>query len=199
MLLPGRDPDYVTEMRNHILASAWVTEVALREPGTAGLDENEIRSVSALMIKETAPETIYAPGWGGRTLPGDYRKIPIRVRSNPLRVFPYHLEIPQLMKEFFIWRDDADARRLLHPLLLACHSYIYFVFIHPFLDGNGTLGRTLMQDYMIRHGYPPVVMQNLDREAYVAMISDCQDGKPDDFVESVLLTQRDMVRTFHHS
>ena len=65
-LLPGRDLNQVAEMRNHILASSWVTEVATRKPGTAGLSENEIRSLGALMIKDTAAEAAYASSWGGR-------------------------------------------------------------------------------------------------------------------------------------
>ncbi|KAK2753286.1 hypothetical protein FQN55_003415 [Onygenales sp. PD_40] len=53
-----------------------------------------------------------------------------------------------------------------------------------------------MQDYMIRQGYIPVVMQDLEREEYLAMISDAADGKPEAFVDRVLSTQLDMMRTF---
>lgn len=45
-----------------------------------------------------------------------------------------------------------------------------------------------MQDYMIRQGYLPLVTQNLEREDYICMIKDAQDGKPDDLVDRVITT-----------
>ncbi|KAK2780762.1 hypothetical protein FQN52_002074 [Onygenales sp. PD_12] len=195
-LLPEQDSSQVAEIRNHIIATQWVAEVAPMRPGTAGLSEREVCDLLALLIKDTVSEQLYASGWGGRSLPGSYRKLPIGVRSNPLRIFPYPQEVPTLMREFYAWRDNAHNQQLLHPLLLACHLTVYFVFLHPFLDRNGRVSRTLMQDYMIRQGYIPVVIQDLEREEYVAMISDAQDGKPEAFVDRVLSTQLDMMRTF---
>jgi prophage maintenance system killer protein len=195
-LLPRRDSSEVAELRNHIIASRWVAETAAQQPGTAGLSEVELCSLAALMVKDTASEALYNSGWGGRSNPGDYRKVPIQVKSNPLRIFPYHVEVPSLMKQFISWRDNAHNQKLLHPLLLACQSFIYFEFIHPFVDGNGRVGRTLMHDYMVRQGYVPVVMLSLEREDYLQMVSDAQDGKPEGFVERVLSTQLDMLRTF---
>ena len=46
-----------------------------------------------------------------------------------------------------------------------------------------------MHDYMVRQGYLPVVMQNLEREDYLQMVSNSQDGKPEEFVDQVLDTQ----------
>jgi Fic family protein len=92
------------------------------------------------------------------------------VKSNRLRVFPCNLEIPALMKQFIRWRDEIHSKNALHPLILACHSFIYFKSIHPFVDGNGRVGRTLMQDYMIRQGYIPVIYENLDRGGYIQTV-----------------------------
>jgi len=100
------------------------------------------------------------------------------------------------MKRFISWHSNAHNQKLLHPLLLACQSFIYFQFIHPFIDGNGRVGRTYMHDYVVRQGYLPIVIQTLEREDYLKMVSDAQDGKPKSFVEQVLSTQLDMMRTF---
>jgi hypothetical protein len=59
---------------------------------------------------------------------------------------------------------------------------------------TGRAGRTFMHDYMVRQGYLPVVLQNLDRKDYIQMISDSQDGKPEEFMEQVLFTQLEMMR-----
>ena len=43
-----------------------------------------------------------------------------------------------------------------------------------------------MHDYMVRQGFLPIVMITLDRQEYLQMISDAQDGKPANFVLRVL-------------
>lgn len=165
-LLPHQDSSQLAEMQNHIIASYWVSEAVLVNPGTSGLSEDD-------------------------------RKVPIGVRSNPLCIFSYPVEVLTLMKEFFTWRDIAHNRKLLHPLILACQIAAYFFFIHPFPDGNGRVGRTSMQDYLIRQRYCPVAMQDLRPEEYVQMISDAQDGQSGALVARVLLTHLNMMRTFY--
>ncbi|KAN0072149.1 fic/DOC family protein [Elaphomyces granulatus] len=187
-LLPTGDQSAVAEMRNHVVASQWIADTASRFPKTAGISEDELRSLAAFLHRDTASEILYTHGWGKRINPGDYRQAPIGVRSNPLRIFPYHMEILTLMKEFFDWHKAAHHQKSLHPLLLACHSTIYFLSIHPFVDGNGRAGRTFMHDYMVRQGYFPVVMQNLEREDYLRIVSNSQDRNSEEFVDRVLDT-----------
>jgi hypothetical protein len=50
-----------------------------------------------------------------------------------------------------------------------------------------------MADYLIRQGYLPVVFRELEREYYLKMVSDAQDGKPDELCEAVALTQAEML------
>jgi Fic family protein len=194
-LCPHADASQLAELRNHIIASHWVTEAALRNPGTAGIAEDEIRCLSAVLLKDTRSEVIYKHAWGKRVLLGDYRSTPIGVKSNPLRIFPYHDEVPACMRRFTQWRDKVTRERRLHPLIAACQMTAYFLHIHPFLDGNGRVSRLLMQDYMVRHGYVPVVIQGLDRRRYIDMISRAQDGKPDDFVTTILRTELEELKT----
>ena len=194
-LFPNADANQVMELRNQVVASQWVTQTALRKAGTAGLTEDELKHLLTITIKETNSEDIYRKGWGKRVAPGGYRQTPIRIRSNPLRIFPYHIEVPALMQRFFQWRDKA-IKRGMHPLILACQALVYFVHIHPFPDGNGRVSRLMMQDYMIRHGYIPVTLQGIDREDYIRMIRNAQDGDPGEFVEKIVLTQLDAMITF---
>lgn len=195
-LLPHADASQVAELRNHIVASHWVTETALHNPNTAGLSEAEIQCLSAVLLKDTISEQLYKHGWGGRIPLGAYRPAPIQVKSNPLRIFPYHLEVPACMRRFIQWRDEATQEKRLHPLIIASQATVYFLHIHPFSDGNGRVSRLIMQDYMIRHGYAPVVIQCLEREEYLEMIKNAQDGEPDEFVFTILTTQLEELKTF---
>jgi Fic family protein len=186
----------VAELRNHVVVSEWVAKSAVQKRGTCGLSEQELRDLAAIMIKGTESEKLHTHGWGKRTKPGEYRLIPIRVKTNPLRIFPYHFELPTLMKNFFHWRNNTHLLKAVHPLIHACHSFIYFVFLHSFVDGNGRVGRTLFHDYLIRQGFLPIIMQELDRQPYLRLVSDAEDGYPEGFNEKILLTQLDMLRKF---
>lgn len=197
-LFPDEDPSQVAELRNHILASRWVTDVALRST-KSGLSEDEIRCLAALLLRDTSSEKLYNSGWGRKVALGDYRQAPIQAKSSPLTIFPYHLEVPACMRRFIHWQDRVTREERLHPLIVACHATVYFLHIHPFFDGNGRVSRLLMQDYMIRHGYAPVVIRDLDREEYVRMIRSAQEGDPEELVYTVLTTQLEQLRRFRLS
>lgn len=193
---PHTNRDQVIELRNHLVASQWIAETASRNPSTAGLGEHDIRALSALNMKDMDRDGNYPWAWGGKVRLGDYRKAPISVRSNPLRIYPYHVEVPACMRRFFRWRERAHQEKTLHPLILACQATAYFLHIHPFPDGNGRVSRMAMHDYMVRQDYLPVVMQAMEREDYLKMIIDAQDGKPDEFVVRVLTTQLEALQAF---
>lgn len=190
------DNNQAIELRNHVVASQWIAETASQNPGTAGLKEEDVCALSALTMKDLDRDGYYCNTWGGKVRLGGYRKSPISVRSNPLRIFPYHIEVPACLQRFFEWRDRAHEDKILHPLILACQATVYFVLIHPFPDGNGRVSRMLMHDYMVRQGYLPVVMQDLERQDYLRMISDAADGEPDEFVARVVTNQLEALFTF---
>jgi hypothetical protein len=45
-LLPGKNTNQVAELRNHILVSRYITEAALKDPGTTGMSEPDIKQLS---------------------------------------------------------------------------------------------------------------------------------------------------------
>lgn len=195
-LLPQKDTDPTAEMRNHIIASKWITLQATRFPKTMGLDNREICELQAVMIKDTVSERLHLhPGYGKSSKPGDYRTLPISVKSNPMRVFPYPMEVLQLMEQFEYWRNKTFQSGTYHPLVLACQISIYLQHIHPFPDGNGRIGRTVMYDFLMRQGYAPTILHSLDRNDYLKMVSDAQDADPSTFVRAIVRSQLEMLWT----
>lgn len=55
---------------------------------------------------------------------------------------PIPVEVPYLMKEFIHW-INRTTKDDLHPLLKAGIAHHEFVRIHPFIDGNGRVGRSI--------------------------------------------------------
>lgn len=58
----------------------------------------------------------------------------------------------------------------------AAYLHHRFVAIHPFLDGNGRVARLLMNLYLIRHGYTPVIVQTGDRQRYYDALRQADEG-----------------------
>ncbi len=60
-------------------------------------------------------------------------------RGNVLHMAPPALRVPELMGNLLEWASTFTA----HPLIMSCVFHYEFEFIHPFLDGNGRMGRFL--------------------------------------------------------
>ncbi|MGB8360562.1 MAG: Fic family protein [Acidimicrobiia bacterium] len=83
---------------------------------------------------------------------------------------------------------DFSARTDLTPVALAALSHAQFEVIHPFVDGNGRVGRALLQQLLVRRAeleapVPVSVPWSRDTDRYISGIRSFQDGD----VESWLL------------
>jgi Fic family protein len=45
-----------------------------------------------------------------------------------------------------------------------------FEYIHPFADGNGRVGRTLLNYFLITRGHPPLIVCDEDKSGYYATL-----------------------------
>jgi Fic family protein len=65
---------------------------------------------------------------------------------------PTPLEVPFLMKEFVQWINKEETKQI-HTILKAGIVHHEFVRIHPFIDGNGRVGRALATLVLLLGGY----------------------------------------------
>ena len=57
--------------------------------------------------------------------------------------------VPEMMRSLVTFIQKSE----LHPLLKACIAHFYFVYIHPFGDGNGRTARALSYMMLLQSGY----------------------------------------------
>ena len=111
----------------------------------------------------------------------------IVVKHNP----PFHkaVEIEKALTELFEWVMSADPT---HPLIKAGIMHHYFVYIHPFLDGNGRLARVLTAYYLLLKHYEVTKFfilddyYDVDRHLYSDTLHTADDGDPTNWLEYFL-------------
>ncbi len=64
----------------------------------------------------------------------------------------------------------------LHPIVLATLFHHWFVWIHPFFDGNGRTVRLAMNLILLKFGYPPAIILKNDRKKYYEALNNANNG-----------------------
>lgn len=122
--------------------------------------------------------------------PGKYRKqgVGIVKGSKVEHVAPPFENVPYLMNDLFEYLKDKSEL----TLIKSCVFHYEMEFIHPFLDGNGRMGRLwqtliLMQDYPIFEFIPfETLIANNQEEYYKALSQSDKEGKSTKFIEYML-------------
>lgn len=94
---------------------------------------------------------------------GEYRTTNVTIRDRPNPEFADHTEVPRLCIEMFRELHTMDDR---DPIYVASWFHFQFVQIHPFVDGNGRVGRMLMNTVLIQKGFPLACIQPGVRDIY---------------------------------
>lgn len=78
-----------------------------------------------------------------------------------------------LLKELIMWYNKNKKKY--SPLVLAAVVHNQFEVIHPFQDGNGRVGRLMLNNILLKHNLPPVNIGLENRREYYATIQDYQN------------------------
>lgn len=71
---------------------------------------------------------------------------------------------------------DAGPEEGQHFLTYLARIHAGFEAIHPFRDGNGRVGRLVLNLLLVRNGYPPAVIRKMRRPAYLRAIRRADSG-----------------------
>jgi Fic family protein len=70
--------------------------------------------------------------------------------------------IPTLMQELV---DNYNQNKINYFLDAVAHFHAEFETIHPFVDGNGRMGRVLINMQLMNLGFPPIIIQNKSKHS----------------------------------
>ncbi|MCL4497308.1 MAG: Fic family protein [Deltaproteobacteria bacterium] len=148
------------EAINHVYAMRYIDKIAFNSDKK--LKESEILEIHRLILTDIRPEDA-----------GVYRKVNVRVGGS-WRKFPKPDEVKGFMDNFI---EEMNLKiDKIHPVILAAQIHQGFVFIHPFIDGNGRTARLLMNLTLLRNGYPPACIYFHERKNYYAALESANFG-----------------------
>jgi Fic family protein len=116
--------------------------------------QNEGVKISEALIKELHGITV------DKILPnerrGVFRDTAVVIRNSQTREVSFRppdvTEVISQIKDFIAYLDRKDSKDI-HPILKAGIVHYEFVRIHPFVDGNGRVGRALSMLVLFLEGY----------------------------------------------
>ena len=149
--------------------------------GERPLRQTDVRQLHQIMLKEDSPQRAITPD--GREVyrmihVGVYKREPnhVRTAAGKMHYFAEPNAVPGLMRELWDWYEVKELEDQLHPLLRAAVLHHEFVAIHPFDDGNGRIGRMVMNFALMRAGYPVTIIPVDDRLDYYNALSAADGG-----------------------
>ncbi len=107
---------------------------------------------------------------------GEIRRHGVQITGSRY-VPPAPVELQPLLRDFFRWYNRNKSKT--NPVEIAALLHLKFVTIHPFSDGNGRIGRLLMNYVLHRHGYPMLNIEYKRRAAYYRALESSQLAEED--------------------
>jgi len=138
----GRDPDDVQEVRNYVTALGY----GVARLKTLPLSLRFVRELHARLMKgvrgehATPGEFRRSQNWIGR--PGSTLETAVYVPPPP----------EELMETLGVWERFLHERNTVPDLIQCGLIHEQFEAIHPFLDGNGRVGRLLIVLFLMERG-----------------------------------------------
>lgn len=194
---PERRDDW-HEVQNYVAAMNYALEQLKKLP------------LSTRLIRQT--HKILMQGVRGKNkLPGEYRKSQNWIGGSNLNdaiyIPPHHESVAELMNdlEIFIHNDSIEVPHLIRIAI----AHYQFETIHPFLDGNGRIGRLLITLYLVSNELlhkPSLYLSDFferNRSAYYDGLTIVREKNDmlrwvKFFLKGVVETSKKGVETFQH-
>lgn len=153
------------------VAAATYGEERVRQQGQAALNSQLIQELHGRLM-----------GGQARYTPGHFRTIQNHIGGLSLEqamfVPPPSTEVKRLMSDLeTLLQYQPDGNMVTSILMRAAIAHVQFEAIHPFIDGNGRIGRMLLPMMLQADGEPPIHLATflkIRQRDYYAALRDAQ-------------------------
>lgn len=147
-----------------------VLETIQHAAAFANLIERRRQPVRLATVLELHDEVFH----GIKADAGQWRRVNVRITG--MKHSPPRMEavVPKMSawEEAYTRRDTQGE----DPLVLGAWMHFEFESIHPFSDGNGRVGRLLLNLHFLKHNWPPVHVLPPDRDLYLLSLVQGHEG-----------------------
>ncbi|MBS4026160.1 MAG: Fic family protein [Clostridia bacterium] len=170
------------EVQNHADAIDFIKDIIMDK---RKITEGLIKEIHALLLKGIDYILI---GSNDNKIkknitPGKYKTEPNHVVTINGEIHKYFdpIRVPDEMEQLIHFINNATE----HPVEVSAKAHHRFVAIHPFDDGNGRVGRILMNLILLKASFLPVVIKNENREEYYRALMKADKGDVSQFINMV--------------
>lgn len=125
------------------------------------LDEALVKECQRILTQGTYDERRWQLG----ERPGEYKLHDYVTGWNEIGAAPE--DVPEEMSKLLSEMTEIPEEK---ALIAAAYFHAKLENIHPFADGNGRVGRLLMNYFLILHNHPPITVHEEDRKEYYAAL-----------------------------
>ncbi len=118
---------------------------------------------------------------------GKYRDYLVRVGNY---IAPDWQDLNKLMNEIVIFMNKTK----INPVELAARAHYRFERIHPFGDGNGRIGRLIMNSILWHNGYPMLIIEYKKRKSYYKALQKDEEGFVNYFIRRYLAVHKKKLK-----
>ena len=123
------------------------------------------------------------------------KRIAGKFRTYNVRVGPYVApdwhEVKPLMDEFMLY---MEKNKHVNHVEMAARAHYRFESIHPFGDGNGRIGRLLMNHILWHAGYPMLIIEHKKRGQYYRAFPRGEEGFVAYFLRRYLAVHKKRIK-----
>jgi len=157
-IVPAKSLREVNEVLNHKKAFDYILE------HPEDITKEFILKLHELVIRDTLKPQL-------KEQIGKYRTVQVYIRGAEW-LPPKPKDISNEIKNLLSWYSKNKKKT--HPLIIASYFHAGFETIHPFIDGNGRVGRLLINFILHKNKYPMVNIPNSLKQKYYKALEESQ-------------------------
>jgi Fic family protein len=112
---------------------------------------------------------------------GQWRRVNVRITGS--RHTPPRME--KVLIKMEEWIEEYSNRDMIGEPVFPLAAWMHHSFegIHPFSNGNGRIGRLLLNLHFLKHNWPPIHIFQSDREVYMNCLEEGHSGNLSRLIE----------------